>query len=283
VDDLLNVIAAWWDGRQTTDMEVFGWKMLYYGRAGKIMLLVAGLAVVFDLLKPETVTRWGDAAQERAERAQSRGRHHRAAVRLTALHEAVVAAVMTRTAIHARGRATVRYGIREEAPDQVPEGLGGTLDAYRRFHRDLLDELPAQDTDENRYEHVRRRADAFLADHLPGDDREALATARRAADHAGCLWLGVLILLGGLVHVFASVRTADPAAPLLVLVVTTGLFVVTAFPVPRLRAIGLLWRLAGRIARSLAAALRRTRPFHVFRWAAFILFFVASLVDLLAS
>jgi hypothetical protein len=68
-----------------------------------------------------------------------------------------------------------------------------------------------------------------------------------------------------------------------VLVVTTGLFVVTAFPVPRLLAIGLLWRLAGRIARSLAAALRRTRPFHVFRWAAFILFFVASLVDLLAS
>jgi hypothetical protein len=58
VDDLLNVVAAWWDGRQTTDMEVFGWKMLYYGRAGKIMLLVAGLAVIFDLLKPETVIRW---------------------------------------------------------------------------------------------------------------------------------------------------------------------------------------------------------------------------------
>jgi hypothetical protein len=283
VDDLLNVVAAWWDGRQTTDMEVFGWKMLYYGRAGKIMLLVAGLAVIFDLLKPETVIRWGAASQERAKRALSRGRHNREAVRLAALHEAVVAAAMTRTAIHARGKAIVRYDIREEAPEQVPEGLGVTLDAYRRFHRDLIDELSAQDTDENRYAHVRRRADALLADHLPGDDRGALATARRAADDVGCLWLGLVILLGGVGYVFASVRTADPAVPLLVLVVTTGLFVVTAFPAPRLLAVSLLWRLAGRIARSLAATLRRTRPFHVFRWAAFALFFVGSLVDLLAS
>lgn len=57
---LLNVVAAWWDGRQTTDMEVFGWKMLYYGRAGKIMLLVAGLAVTstaaFQIIAPRAAS-----------------------------------------------------------------------------------------------------------------------------------------------------------------------------------------------------------------------------------
>ncbi|GAA1613537.1 hypothetical protein GCM10009733_007040 [Nonomuraea maheshkhaliensis] len=247
----MKVLATWWDGQQTSDLEVFGWKMLYYGRVGKALLLVAGLAVIFDLLDPKTVKSWGDTSKERAERALARSRHNRQAARLSRLRESVMADMMTITAAAhpivtaATPPMIIGYSIVKATPERVPDGLDVTLDTYRCFHRELMGELPGKgdpddpkEADRLRYKHVMKRVEAFLVNHLSSDDQAKLALSSKDGDnHAGA----------------------------------------------RMQVVSVLWSLIRVIAFSLAVTLQRAKPFHIFRWIALGLFFVGSLVDLLAS
>ncbi|MER7131961.1 hypothetical protein [Streptosporangium saharense] len=300
-DDLMKVLATWWDGQQTSDLEVLGWKVLYYGRVGKAVLLLAGLVVIFDLLDPDAVKNWGKASKERAERALARSRHNRQAVRLSRLRESVVADMMTKRIIAMkRDFAVVRYWITKAAPRRVPDGLDITLDTYRRFHCEVIGELSGigdpddpEKANPHRYAHVGERVEAFLADHLSSDDQAKLAlSGANRRESAGSL---VMFIMGPVVGFFAfflwGLAEHETGMLRLVMIVVgcaaavlgVGLMAVSTTPTARMWAASVLWSLIRVIVLRLAATLQRAKPFHTFRWIAFGLFFVGSLVDLLAS
>jgi hypothetical protein len=56
----LEVWSVWSAGGSTTSMSLWGLSLLWWGRIGKLMEFAAGLAVVLDLIKPESLRVFGD-------------------------------------------------------------------------------------------------------------------------------------------------------------------------------------------------------------------------------
>jgi hypothetical protein len=52
VNELVDVIATWFDGHSTASMVVWGRPILVWGRVGQVMLYFAALSIVLDLLDP---------------------------------------------------------------------------------------------------------------------------------------------------------------------------------------------------------------------------------------
>jgi hypothetical protein len=42
----------WWAGRQVDQSDLWGWKVLYWARAGKVLQFLAGLTIVLDIVGP---------------------------------------------------------------------------------------------------------------------------------------------------------------------------------------------------------------------------------------
>lgn len=81
------VWRAWWSGRQTTTLTLCGASILWWGRAGKALQFVAGLAVVLDLVEPERLRAVGARARDRLEALRVVAKESQAANRLIALEE----------------------------------------------------------------------------------------------------------------------------------------------------------------------------------------------------
>ncbi|MET9065620.1 hypothetical protein ACWDR1_25100 [Streptosporangium sandarakinum] len=285
MSDLATVLSTWLDGQSTTGMDLYGIRMLAVGRFGKGLLFLAGLSVGLDLLDPDNVRRRGEANQGRAERTLAQGRHKRDVARLSALHDAVTEDMATVWSASTAGGTVSGISIHATPPGRVPEGLDVTLEVYRSFHRAVIDELRAYAGNENEYTHARDRAAEFLSSHLSGPDRALFTEAERAGRNEGCVLAALAGVLIAIVFVFGAVKTSPAAMPwaFMVMIAATALLLFTLSTVSRLRAAA-IWRwLLGRVLRRLAATLRSARPFHGFRKAAFALFFVGSILDMLAS
>ncbi|GGQ18394.1 hypothetical protein [Streptosporangium pseudovulgare] len=285
MSDLATVLSTWLDGQSTTGMDLYGIRMLTVGRFGKGLLFLAGLSVGLDLLDPDKVRRRGEANQERAGRTLAQGRHKRDVARLSALHKTVTEDMATVWSASTAGGTISGISVHATPPGRVPEGLDVTLEVYRSFHRTVIDELRVYAGDENEYTHARDRAAEFLSSHLSGPDRALFTEAERAGRNEGCVLVALAGVLIAMVFVFGAVRTSSAAMPwaFMVMIAATVLLLFTLSTVSRLRAAA-AWRwLLGRALRRLAATLRSARPFHGFRKAAFALFFVGSILDMLAS
>ncbi|MEU6740146.1 hypothetical protein [Streptosporangium sandarakinum] len=286
MSDLATVLSTWLDGQSTTGMDLYGIRMLAVGRFGKGLLFLAGLSVGLDLLDPDEVRRRGEANQERAERTLAQGRRKRDVARLSALHETVTEDMVTVWSVQDDINGPISgLAVHATSPGRVPEGLDVTLDAYRSFHRAVIDELRAYAGDENEYTHAKRRAAEFLSSHLSGPDRALFAEAERADGNGGCILLALVGVIIAVVFAAVALRTSPAAVPwaFMVMIAATVLLLVALSTVSRLRVAAAWRRLLGRALRRLAATLRSARPFHGFRKAAFALFFVGSILDMLAS
>jgi hypothetical protein len=243
VNELLDLIATWFDGHSTTNMVLWGWPMLVWGRVGKVMLYLAALSIILDLLDPDKLRERGGGLKVRATDALSRARLR--------LSQAGVAGLSTSIRRHfisiTPGVSYDQWGItgrgdRHNAvycpPDHVPRALGCSLEEYQAFHRSVIAELPRVHSCHGEHDglcsaqrdHIQARIDAFLTEHVPNDRRRYVGAIRS--------WL-----------------LAKAA----------------------------WWALMGAAETLLGAILHRTRPLHVFRWAAFALVLVGGPLDMLAA
>ncbi|MGW0068426.1 hypothetical protein ACWDUI_13290 [Streptosporangium sandarakinum] len=286
MSDLATVLSTWLDGQSTTGMDLYGIRMLAVGRFGKGLLFLAGLSVGLDLLDPDGVKRRGEANQERAERTLTRSRHKRDVARLSALHDTVTEDMVTVWSVPGDINGPISgLSVHTTPPGRVPEGLDVALDVYRSFHRAVIDELRAYAGNENEYTHAKHRAAEFLSSHLSGPDRALFTEAERAGRNDGCVLVALAGAVIALVFVVVALKTSPAAVPwaFMVMIAAIVLLLVALSTVSRLR-VAAAWRwLLGRALRRLAATLRSARPFHGFRKAAFALFFVGSILDMLAS
>ncbi|MDX3101681.1 hypothetical protein ACIBO5_24135 [Nonomuraea angiospora] len=244
MNDLLDVIATWFDGHSTTNMVVWGWPMLVWGRVGKVMLYFAALSIVLDLLDPDKLRERGGGLKVRATDALSHARLR--------LSQAGVAGLSTSIRRHfisitpgisydqwgITGQRGDRHSAVYTPPEYVPRALGCSLEEYQAFHQSVIAELPRvhscdgehDDLSSAQRDHIQARIDAFLTEHVPSDQRRYMKAIRS--------WL-----------------LAKAA----------------------------WWALMGAAETLLGAILHRTRPLHVFRWAAFALVLVGGPLDMLAA
>jgi uncharacterized protein YjeT (DUF2065 family) len=56
----------WWQGKSLQGAQMWGLPMLTWGRIGKIVQFVGGLATVIDIVGPERIAEWGKRLRERS-------------------------------------------------------------------------------------------------------------------------------------------------------------------------------------------------------------------------
>ncbi|MGV9304841.1 hypothetical protein ACWDLG_15830 [Nonomuraea sp. NPDC003727] len=244
MNELLDVIATWFDGHSTTSMVVWGWPMLVWGRVGKVMLYFAALSIVLDLLDPEKLRDRGGGLKVRATDALSRARLRLSQAGVAGLSTSIRGHFMSTSpgVSHDQWGITGQRGDRHSAvysrPDYVPRALGCSLEEYQAFHRSVIAELAGVHSCDGEHDglcsaqrgHIQARIDSFLTEHVPSDRRRYVEAIRS--------WL-----------------LAKAA----------------------------WWALMGAAEILLGALLHRARPLHVFRWAAFALVLIGGPLDMLAA
>lgn len=242
--ELFEVVAAWLDGRPTTGVVVWGWPMLVWGRLGKAMLYFAALSVVLDLLDPDKLRERGGGLKDRAADALSQAR-----LRWSQAGVAGLSASM-------RGHLTsVSPGV---SYDQW--GMTGRRgDRHTAVHSPPEHVPRALGCSLEEYRAFHRGVIAELSRvHACDGEHDDLCSAQ--SDHIQARIEAFLTehVPGdrrGYVKAFRSALLAKAA----------------------------WWALMGAAETLLGMLLHRTRPLHVFRWAAFALVLVGGPLDLLAA
>ncbi|MFG1949314.1 hypothetical protein [Nonomuraea sp. NPDC048826] len=249
---LADVIATWLDGRTTTQMELWGLGIVWWGRIGKGLLFAGGLAVVIDLLDAGKLRAHGLLTKQRAkaawDHAQNRSKESAIArLERTVWDDLVGSKILSGGMPHTAASIVILSYLYSEPPRRAPHGLDCSLQTYQDFHSSVTTALPnahchnAQDMDrlhppKTRYmcvdqvAFVRARIEAFLAEQVPAEHHGLLGKSAK--------WLKIKALW---------------------------------------------WFLRGGAERLAGWALYRQRPLHMLRWAAFVFVVVGGLLDMLAS
>src|SRR4051794_16267893 len=66
--DWLGAWDLWWTGEEARQCLLLGSKILWWGRAGKVAQLIAGMAIVVEILGPEWFVRRGSGIEERTKK-----------------------------------------------------------------------------------------------------------------------------------------------------------------------------------------------------------------------
>ncbi|MFI6236070.1 hypothetical protein ACIBD9_21145 [Micromonospora sp. NPDC050784] len=287
---LIDLVDAWFAGRPTENLELFGVAMVLWGRLGKSMLYLAGLTVVLDLPDPEQLKEWGQRTIERADGPLGRTRRKREVRRLLKLQANVLKDVVRTTTIVSPGQALAYVRLVNKPPDAVPVGLNVALATYRDFHSQVMATIPDAHTCGGRHEvdvcpqqqaYARSRINALIGSQLPADERNLVLDMERS--DSGCLVvLGASGVLVGLVAFTAGFtnKGASWTYPGLVLAVIATII---SFPTLRLLVSAAPYRVWGALLSGYGGLLNQTRPFRLLRWAAAVLFAIGGLFDLLAS
>ncbi|MEU0549966.1 hypothetical protein [Micromonospora sp. NPDC005979] len=290
---------AWSDGQQVNSQPLGPWTVLIWGRAGKLMQFVAGLVVVVDLLDPEKLRGKGRVASRsiRAHRALLRRQ-----VEVRSLLDLEVRAFkgLTELRFHTTDStdgASFGTYLRREPPTAGP-GHPFTNATYQQLWRDVGLALPESQyylvdtTNPNVRAVMEREIRNCMQRVLPYEVFAALlATTRRVRRLKVAVWFAGLLL--GFVIPATTMTDVPSLGDLLLvfavacLVILTGMF---ADAVAAWFTTGLV--LVPHVVRSLpalaagtvlAGVLDKSRPLHVLRWLALLLFVVGFHFDLLAS
>ncbi|MEU5674905.1 hypothetical protein ABZ749_32205, partial [Micromonospora sp. NPDC047753] len=174
--------------------------------------------------------------------------------------------------------------------DAVPVGLNVALPTYRDFHSQVMTAIPDAHTCGTRHEvdvcpqqqeYARSRINRLIASQLPADERDLVQDIERSDN--GCLVvLGAAGAVGGLFVFAAGFTNKGPSwtYPGLVLTVVAAII---SFPALRLLAAAAPYRVWGALLYGYGKLLDQTRPLHILRWVAAVLFVIGGLFDLLAS
>ncbi|WP_433310745.1 hypothetical protein ACQP0U_23355 [Micromonospora sp. CA-269861] len=285
-----DVVDAWFAGRPTENLELFGLAMVFWGRMGKSMLYLAGLTVVLDLPDPKKLRQWGAAAVEHAGRPLGRMRRKRRVRRLLKLQATIRDDLVRTTTAASPGLVVTRVRLVGNLPDAVPVGLTMALASYRDFHSQVMAAILDAHTCGSRHEadvcpqqqdYAVRRTNALIASQLPADERDLIQDLERS-DNGLLLVLGAFGAVGGIFVLGVGITNRGAPwtyAGLALSVVAT----ITYFPSLRLLAAAAPFRVWGALLSGYGRLLDQTRPLHLLRWVAAGLFVVGGLFDLLAS
>ncbi|MEV4360073.1 hypothetical protein [Nonomuraea sp. NPDC049625] len=243
MNELFDVIATWFDGRSTTSMVVWGWPMLVWGRVGKVVLYFAALSIVLDLLDPHKLRMRGGELKARATGALARARLRLSQVGVARLHTTVRQHFISVGVYEQTGLAARMWAVRS-SPGYVPRALGCSLEEYDAFHRSVIAELPRVHAGDDGNPCDREHDDLCAGQHHHISLRiDAFLTEHVPADRQR-------FLKGGWSWLLAKAAW---------------------------------WAVRGAFEMLLGALLHRTRPLHLFRWAAFALVLVGGPLDMLAA
>ncbi|MEU7876150.1 hypothetical protein [Dactylosporangium sp. NPDC049140] len=285
---LYDLIAAWFTGKPTGTLELFGLKMAIWGRAGKSLLYLAGLAILLDLPDPTNLRNLGKASQDRARLKLDQSGHKRKIHRWLELQTTILADIVVTVPAPKVGPRVFKI---ETPPKAVSAGLTMPLTDYRDFHREAITALSApHDCGEQhskgrvcpqQYEATVNRVNRLIATQLPEHERHLIQEMKAAQNNFGAGFLGLAVLLAGAITAFAALKWGTPW--LLVAYLAIGVSLIIVNPKLRLLTAALGYRALGAVQQGWGGLLDQTRPLHVLRKVAAVLFLVGGLLDLLAS
>ncbi|WP_229402252.1 hypothetical protein [Micromonospora okii] len=285
MSDILDVLRLWWDGKQTSDVVVWGHSMLIWGRVGKVIQLVAGGVVVLDLLSPAWFRRCGNALQSWSRLFSRRSVERRALRQIVRLREEV-----GRDFLHDRSFATgptsgvVWVVLVPASPTRVPDGIRLSLEAYRSHHRQVIEDVmrehtctdPRNSTCGKLQVDVWRRIDELVEAQRPPEERHLVERAAEAeiGSYGAVIGsaIGMVVLFIGIAR--EDMRFAVPGALLMPLSWSWRV---------RLTMSTLSHRLVGGLQRAVGRDLHEPRPLIWLRWLAFLFLIFGTVLDLLAS
>ncbi|MFI9842433.1 hypothetical protein ACIHFD_35735 [Nonomuraea sp. NPDC051941] len=200
MNELVDVIAAWFDGHSTTSMVVWGWPMLVWGRVGKVMLYFAALSIVLDLLDPHKLRMRGGELKVCATDALVRARLRLSQAGVARLHTTVREHFVSVGVYEQTGLAARMWAVRS-SPGYVPRALGCSLEEYQAFHQSIIAELSRVHArgDGNpcdrehdalcagQHRHISMRIDAFLTEHVPDERQRFLKGGQESAARQGSM------------------------------------------------------------------------------------------------
>lgn len=281
---LVDVVAAWFAGRPTENLEFLGQTMIFWGRLGKSMLYLAGLVILLDLADPRKLRQRGAASVAHADRTFGQMRRKRQVARLVRLQEAVRDSVAQ--TVPRRGLLLV-----SRPPTAVPAGLRLSLAEYRDFHEDVLTALPTKHTCQDRhdrtlcpqqFEYTMERINSLIAEHLPATEKDLVRDVEAVRNSV----VPLLALTAAVVGSLCAVRqdrlweSGTTAVAVLLAVITLGVLCISAARVT-IAATG--YRIWGAVLAGYGRLLDQSRPLHLLRWVAAGLFLIGGPLDLLAS
>jgi len=288
-------LDAWsqWAAESTVRRPLWGTSMLRWGRVGKLLEFVGGLAVVLDLVKTESLRRFG-------ERASGWWHGHSGDSRLVSLirtwrlAKRIHATLFDSTSTYVDGKPlTYSYQRREPSPLEEPPAFIDP-DELRALQSDLQRLVnavpPSYDLASRAWRVTYVKIFDFIHDRAPQNRRirskifRRVALLERLVDWNPGILLGLIFFL--VLWVPQVIRDAQHpvlagfAAAALLIIAPLAFFTFDYVLVTIVAAVA--WPLSG-LVRLVAWLLDRQRPAHILRVLAFICFVVGFQFDLLSS
>lgn len=275
------VWRAWWSGRQTTTVALCGVPMLWWGRVGKLLQFVAGLAVLLDLVGPERLRAVGARAGDRLETLRVEVKERRAANRLIRLEQWLSDNIVAVAEVPGGMGTSLAVGSASECK-RVPADAPFTVAEYQELRAEFLAEHRGRLEDSAAA--LAQRMRAFMLAHLDPEDAQLLMVRGDRVLNAQAL-----LIIGLTVGICVTVVLVTSVRPMMILLGVLTLLCITVIRPSRTRDrlfgswLFLLYTPMRLISEFMVRALDRAKPGHVLRWVAFWLFIAGFSLDLLSS
>ncbi len=287
-----DVWAVWLDGKPTSGLVLWGWQVLWWGRAGKVLLFLAGLIAVVDVIKHSWLGDLGSSLLDRARRASARGNERAALRRIMGLRDRIKADFVLDTGVATTAWTAVHWSQPvAQPPTSVRTELALTVEEYRDHHRRAIDQVEHEHTCTDSHDSLCREQRAYLDrvidGLLPPEDRALLD--RIEAEEAVSPGPSIVSILGGVLAAsvgFVVLLAGVAQANALLLLISGGITAVVAvlmFPRLQLWVAPGLHRLRSWVARGLGVQLEASQPLRSLRLLALFVFVAGAHFDLLAS
>ncbi|RAO27903.1 hypothetical protein PSN13_05791 [Micromonospora saelicesensis] len=291
-----DVWAAWWSGDSTADIRLWWWPMLIWSRLGKSLQLLAGLTVILDLIDLDKLRQFAVKLDRRGRDLSLLAPIERHRAKVYGVREELAGCIVDTKTLAARGGATLDISSLRVKPSltvsEATTNMLSTVDVPELLSRIHAEAAKEGWSGAKLTRRVRARIDSFLAGQLgPGEQGwsgEVAYQFRARSSIFGIFGLVVAVVLTAAVSVALTSTTLSGwiSAPIAIAVffvsVTIGIL-----PFDDWRLGGSLlaaWRLGcARVLCLFADMIGITRPGHVFRWVALLLFLAGMHFDLLAA
>jgi hypothetical protein len=275
------VWRAWSSGRQTTTITLYGYPMLWWGRIGKGLQFVAGLAVVLDLVEPDWLRAKGTRARNRLDALRAEVMERQAANRLIRLEQWLSDNIVSVSEVPGPMGRSLAVGSASERKN-VPADAPFTVAEYQELRAEFLAEH--QDRLEDSAAALAQRTRTFMLAHLDPDEAQLLTVrGERTTNAQGLLVIG---LAAGLC---ASIVLVRWVRPMMILLGVLALLCIMVLRPSRTRDrlysswLFLLYTPVRLVSEFTARTLDRAKPGHVLRWIAVWLFVAGFFLDLFSS